>query len=286
MNVGLFDGTFPAQNSATLGGDNIGQNPAHVNWVRDQALPVTFYSDMCLDLAVGHPGNITKVAWLLEPYSISYTHYEKALQLQDIFNYILSFDKSYLPEGDKWKWYALGGSWIGEDDWVLDPATKTKFISLIGTEKKRARGHSMRHKIAELSQLFSIDVMGRGYRPIPSKIEALRPYYYSIVVENERIPGYFSEKLVDCISQGAVPIYWGCPNIDDYFDENGIIQFETIEQLIEIMVNLPSTNEWSKRFPSLRTNIDIARKYTCAEDWIYRHLPEIFPKWELAEGES
>lgn len=273
INAGLFDGTFPGQNSATLGGDNRGESPANVHWMREKVLPITFYTDIRLDEAVNHPSSITKVAWLLEPYSISYTHYEKAIALESVFDYILTFDYSFI-RGDKWKYYSLGGSWIARHDWQANE--KTKLLSLIGTEKQRARGHAMRHKIAELSRLFPIDVMGRGYRPIESKIEALRPYYYSIVVENERIPGYFSEKLIDCISQFTMPIYWGCPNIGDYFYEYGIVQFETIEQLIEIMVKLPKENMWRDRVEAMKHNVKKALTYTCAEDWMFHNLPEVF----------
>lgn len=276
INAGLFDGTFPGQKSATLGGDNIGESSQNINWMREQVLPITFYTDMCLEESLKHPSNIVKVAWLVEPYSISYTHYEKAIAMQDAFDYILTFDRQYLSQGEKWKWYALGGSWINEDSWVDGATDKTRLVSLIGTEKQRARGHGMRHKIAELSRLFPIDVMGRGYRAIPSKIEALRPYYYSIVVENERISGYFTEKLIDCISQTTVPIYWGAPDIASYFDETGIIQFDTIEKLIEILVSLPNSNEWSNRYPAMRRNMNIALGYTCVEDWIYNNLPMIF----------
>lgn len=275
IEAGLFDGTFTEENSATLSGDNHGDSPANVRWVRDRVLPVTFYTDIRLDEAINHPSNITKVAWLIEPYSISYTHYEKAIALEAVFDHILTFDRSYLDRGPKWKYYSLGGSWISGNDWT-DRPTKNKFISLIGTEKHRARGHSMRHKIAELSRLFPIDIMGRGYRPILSKIEALRPYCYSIVVENERIPGYFTEKLIDCMSQCTLPIYWGCPDIGNYFDTEGMISFETIEELVEIMVNLPKSDEWSKRYPAMRRNIDIALGYACAEDWIYLNIPEVF----------
>lgn len=282
VNAGLFDGTFPGQKSATLGGDNIGEGSQHINWIRDQVLPITFYTDMCLEESLKHPSNIVKVAWLIEPYSISYTHYEKAIAMQDAFDYILTFDRQYLSQGEKWKWYALGGSWIRRIDWdyydVVESKKnpKAKAFSLIGTNKRRTRGHNLRVSAAELSRLFPIDVMGHGYRDISSKIEALRPYRYSIVIENERIEGYFTEKLIDCMSQMTVPIYWGAPNITDFFDEMGIIRFETLDQLTNILVNIQNNDTYRSRITALTNNYNRLWEYTCAEDWIYRYHREIF----------
>ena len=276
INAGLFDGTFFHQKSATYGGDNLGESSQHIYWAREIVCPVTFYTDIRLEEALQPPKDIIKVAWLLEPYSISYTHYEKAKALQGAFDYILSFDKDYLrsQSGDKWKWYALGGSWIAPHNWGYDD--KPKMFSLIGTNKRRTRGHNMRHQAAELSRLFAIDVMGHGYKDIQSKVEALRPYRYSIVIENERIEGYFSEKLIDCMSQFTVPIYWGAPNITDYFDGAGIIQFDTLDQLTRIIVDIQNNDQYGSYKPAMHRNYDKAKQYVCAEDWICSNLNEIF----------
>jgi len=40
----------------------------------------------------------------------------------------------------------------------------------------------------------------------PTRPRALTPYRYSVVIENVREPGYFSEKLVDALLCGTVPI--------------------------------------------------------------------------------
>jgi hypothetical protein len=42
---------------------------------------------------------------------------------------------------------------------------------------------------------------------------------YILVIENERAPFYWSEKFTDAILCFATPIYYGCPNISDYFPE-------------------------------------------------------------------
>mgnify|MGYP006087097799 CR=1 FL=1 len=61
-----------------------------------------------------------------------------------------------------------------------------------------------------------------GARP-QEKVVALRSYSFHIAIENVRREGYFSEKLLDCFLTRTVPIYWGCPNIGEYFDVSGMI---------------------------------------------------------------
>jgi hypothetical protein len=54
----------------------------------------------------------------------------------------------------------------------------------------------------------------RGY--VSSKIDLLKRYRYCIVMENQRQPGYITEKLLDGIVAGAVPLYWGAENVHSY----------------------------------------------------------------------
>ena len=46
---------------------------------------------------------------------------------------------------------------------------------------------------------------------------------FHVALENVRQCNYFTEKLLDCFLTRTVPIYWGCPNIADYFDTDGML---------------------------------------------------------------
>ena len=41
---------------------------------------------------------------------------------------------------------------------------------------------------------------------------------YSVAIESSSEKNYFTEKLIDCLITKTIPVYWGCPNINDYFD--------------------------------------------------------------------
>ena len=41
-----------------------------------------------------------------------------------------------------------------------------------------------------------------------------------------KVDNFFTEVLTDTFRLGTVPIFWGCPNISEYFDIDGIIVFD------------------------------------------------------------
>ena len=65
-------------------------------------------------------------------------------------------------------------------------------------------------------------------------------YEYSVVLENSQQKNYFTEKLADAYISWCIPLYWGCPNIQDYFPKNSyhlldINNYNQIDQIKEII---------------------------------------------------
>ncbi len=139
---------------------------------------------------------------------------------------------------------------------------KTKEVSIIASEKATTIGHILRRRIADS---FPLDVFGRGYNEIESKATALKPYRFSVVVESSNMNDYFSEKLIDCLSMGTVPIYWGCEAVDDIFDPGGIIRFQSIKEFEDMLPTL-SAFRYYARTDAIKRNIEIARRYRICED--------------------
>ena len=61
---------------------------------------------------------------------------------------------------------------------------------------------------------------------------------FHVCVENIKSNNWYTEKIGESFCTKTVPIYWGCPNIGDFYDKRGIITFETKEELINIINNL------------------------------------------------
>lgn len=73
-----------------------------------------------------------------------------------------------------------------------------------------------------------------------TKYTGLINYRYSLCIENCCRKNYFSEKFTDAILCWTIPIYYGCPNISDYFPEDSyyvldITQGDSIEKIKEII---------------------------------------------------
>jgi hypothetical protein len=110
---------------------------------------------------------------------------------------------------------------------------------------------------------------GRGIREIASKSEALNDYMFSIAIENDKSDNYFTEKLTDCILTGTVPIYYGATNIQDFFDVEGMIIFDTIEELNAIIDSL-TPELYEQKYKALVKNYVAAlAKYPTTHDSMY-----------------
>ena len=51
------------------------------------------------------------------------------------------------------------------------------------------------------------------------KLDAIRGYRFHLVLENCRVPHYWTEKLSDSYLGWSFPLYVGCTNLRDYFPE-------------------------------------------------------------------
>ena len=88
---------------------------------------------------------------------------------------------------------------------------------------------------------------------------------FTIAIENSRQENYFSEKLLGPFLALSIPIYIGCPNIKDYFDERGMFIAKDPEDVIRIAQSLtPETYE--KMLPYLKENKRHAEKLMQLED--------------------
>lgn len=187
---------------------------------------------------------------MLEP-SIIHGKHLKFLRLSwRRFHRILCFNDAALARFPNAVLFPFGTTWVPE--WRTLDTAKTAMCSLIASSKRDSQGHRLRHDIAEWTQTQGLDValMGRGYRAFGAKSEGLAPYRYSVVIENTREPNYFTEKLVDAVLCDTVPIYWGCPNLDRFFDTDGIIQCRNGDDLKAALSGM-SLADYGRRQPQI-----------------------------------
>lgn len=118
-------------------------------------------------------------------------------------------------------------------------------VCFITSNKKFTRGHRDRVNFANKilkNHIDLIDIYGNGYNPIDDKLEVLSKYKYVLAIENGLCMDYWTEKLADSYLAGCHPIYYGCPNISDYFEQDSMTKvnirdyngtINTIKDIIE-----------------------------------------------------
>ena len=142
-------------------------------------------------------------------------------------------------------------------DELLDvqPGSKPKLVSVICSNKTYTPGHRARIRLLKvLKQHFKeLEVFGRGVSPIADKWDGIYPYKYHIVLENGSFPHYWTEKLTDAYLGYALPFYWGCPNLSDYFPSDAFLRIDpnNIDQSVAAIEQALSMNLYEKFFPAI-----------------------------------
>jgi hypothetical protein len=130
---------------------------------------------------------------------------------------------------------------------------------------------------------------------VADKMKFLEDYKFTIAFENSRYPGYVSEKIVEPMAAGSIPIYWGCRHIGEDFNPFSFVN-----------ANEPKgadTNELVFHFEQVIRKIiwldthDDDYEAMLAEPWFHKNVPneycqptylcsfmeQVFttPKWSL-----
>lgn len=285
--IDIFDSLFT--NSISMAGDKLDFKPKLFEWNNFESnknleFPTSplFFTESQMKCVDYYSDDFDCYLILIEPEALHPENYRRALKLEPLFDSIFCHDSRYISmrseHTDKWKFYTFGGSWIVNPE--ITP--KTIDIGMIASHKKSLPGHKLRHKVAKyyLGRTQYMDaspiLWGSGYTPFDSKRRILADYRFMIVIENVRQDYWFTEKLLDALSMGCVPIYWGCPSINKFFDIDGIIQFETYDELMLILGDLDFKKEYEKRKTVIEKNAKLAENYFICEDVMAKAYPDIF----------
>ena len=277
LKVNLFDSLF----NHSYGEDgcytsSFGRCPIEGEWVKNMIDwdGVTVFTDSHFDKDIVDKVNSKiKIAWLLESKSITPNAYRNIIHFEDKFDYIFTHDSSLLSRGKKYIKTIVGASRVDDTLWGVHD--KNKLVSMIASNKRYTNGHNFRHIIANnLSVKHKIDMWGSGYKHFSEKKDPLMDYAYSVCVMNTKVDNYFTEILIDPISLGCVPILWGCPNVEDYFNTKGIITFDTLEELDNILYSI-SFEDYISRIDAISENIEIAKSMKSTDDLIFKNIKKL-----------
>jgi hypothetical protein len=240
--------------------------PEEFEWVRNEIGDYIVLTDNSLHMVNNYHG-IKVFGWLIESPLITPSAYKFAKENYEKFEKIFTFDKELLKLSDKFELVPIGGCWIQD----RNIHKKNKLISIIASNKKMTLGQRLRHGIIAN---YKMDVFGRGYFPIENKIEGLKNHMFSVTIENCQKDFYFTEKLIDCFMSGTVPIYWGCDSIGDFFNTDGMLLFNNMNEF-DIIYDDISKDMYYSMLPAIKENFELAKNFVMADNIIYGKLKEI-----------
>lgn len=271
MTCNLFDNTFRHDVGSTLG-----KPPRQVRYLRDQKQfdgPTLFVDGFAI-----WPDEVecpVKLGWLHEPPCLIPTVYYDIRHNNGRFDKVLTYSAELLGQaGANYTFMPYGGVWIPESEWGLH-YPKTHLCSMLIGSKMATEGHRIRHEIADAVAGRGVNFYGVKGIAVDyggnAKLQVLRNHAFSIVGEACRCDNLFTEILLDCFAVGTVPVFWGCPNVGDYFDPEGILSFETPAECVDIVRSL-STGLYEAMRPAIEHNFEAMKPYAIADDWMYEHI--------------
>lgn len=206
------------------------------------------------------------VALLVEPRPIIPGTYQWMSENYTKFKYVFTFDSELLklPNAKR----LIYGQITAE--FPNDP--KTRNISMVASNKDMCEGHRNRQIIAR-ELINKIDTYGTfSGGSYCDDADFLKEYRFNVAMENYADGLYFTEKICNCFASRVVPIYWGCPNIGQFFDMDGIIYCQNHADIIEAvdMVLKDPAGEYSKRSLAIERNLQNVQKYRRYADWFLK----------------
>lgn len=113
---------------------------------------------------------------------------------------------------------------------ALRPAPgKVPRLTTVLSRKTKTRMHRERLAFAErLKGELGDDfvIYGKGFQPIADKAEVIDGFRYHLALENCMVADCFTEKLFDPLIGWALPVYAGCPNVEDYLPAESFVRID------------------------------------------------------------
>jgi vacuolar-type H+-ATPase subunit C/Vma6 len=176
----------------------------------------------------------------------------------------------------------FGHTWFKPDQYEQPHEKKFELSHLRGTLLK-TYGQSLRHEL--LDRKNEIKILTNFYATYGDrhnienarigKEEVFGNSMFGVAIENTSHNGYFTEKILDCFLLKTIPVYWGCSSITNFFEQDGIITFSNIDDLI-VKVNQLDETYYNDRLDVIEKNYNSALLYVNYEQNIVNALTQIF----------
>lgn len=208
------------------------------------------------------PEGTIRIVFLLEPPEIqNLTSHAKQGMQNNTYNHLFTHNQELLDFTDNSTVFPLASTWIQNYDF---PEKEFSVSALVGG-KLMAPGHHLRQKLWFKENKITIPrrfflsgnfggvenynnnlVLGKDKNPLFDS-------QFHICIENAKRKNWFTEKLVDCMVTKTVPVYWGCENIEDWFDTRGFIIVDSFAEIVKSCNEL-TEDDYKEMLPYVEEN--------------------------------
>jgi len=200
------------------------------------------------------PENTIRFVFLLEPPEIIDLSNSALLGLENnTYNYLLTHNQELLNKSNKTHLFEFGTTWVKDYDFQ----EKQFSVSALIGGKLMAQGHLLRQELLsndtriQTPKNFFISnhyppKNGKGYPFLGADKNPLFNSQFHICIENAKRLNWFTEKLIDSLITKTIPIYWGCPNIGDWFNLDGFFIVDNINDIVNVCNSLDEKTYESK----------------------------------------
>ena len=250
-------------------------NNRYFNWDRyNIGLPIHFYSHNCMLETMAKPDK--KFGLLIESETIlpeDYKIFEKNKGLEKDFDLIFTYSYDILEKCDNARFVPFCGAPWNVDNLVDDAyKNKSKKVSILSSDKTMCDLHKYRLDLANICKKENLaDTYGTfdGGKLVPVDT-TLRDYRYSICIENDTAPYFFTEKITSAFVAQTIPIYLGASKIDEFFNPDGIIKITTNSDIREVLKQC-TQEEYERRLPAILDNYERVKKFLNPYDYMYKN---------------
>ena len=176
-----------------------------------------------------------------------------------------------------------------EDLAALPPMPKEPRISVVCSTKTNLPKHRLRLEfVAKLHAELGdrVCVFGRGFTPIEDKFDAIAPFAYHLVLENNDIGHFWTEKLADAYLGWAYPVFSGTPEAPTDFPPGAMLPIDIAQsdRSIATIRQLLTDHPYEKHLPKLHQARERLLRHHNLFALLSRVVSEL-PPWQSSKAE-
>ena len=223
------------------------------------------------------PEDEIRIVYIWEPtgYLVS-----KVMEYQDFYTYVLTYHDFILDNNPKSRFFICVTYFV---DPLMEHEKKFAVGTVVGHKRnKNFVGYNMRHQLwfrrgdVTIPREFYLsgpsrwdkpiiptdfgDIVVEGELVVQEQKDHVFDTMYHIAIENVMLMNWFTEKILDCFMTRTIPIYLGTKNIGDFFNLDGIIVVNSVDEIIEACNKLTPEFYYSK-VEAMEDNYQRAMKY-------------------------